>query len=162
MIIRPETETDIQAIFDLTKDAFAPMGFSDGTEPGIIDALRADGDLLLSLVGDDDGIIAHVAFSPVDLTCAGRWIGLGPISVVPGRQRRGIGTMLAREGLAQLECQGFDECVLIGNPKVYGPMGFVSGGLSYRDLPEEIVQWHAFGAAKPSGKIIFAAALEQS
>jgi putative acetyltransferase len=160
MIIRPENGNDVQAIFDLTKAAFAPMGFSDGTEPGIIDALRADGDLLLSLVGVDDDIIAHVAFSPMALDCAGRWAGLGPISVAPGRQKQGIGTLLVREGLAQLKHLGFDGCVLIGNPKVYGPMGFVSGGLSYRDLPKEIVQWHAFGAAKPSGEITFAAALE--
>ncbi len=48
LTIRDETPADIDAIFALTAAAFAPMPFSDGTEPYIINALRADGDLTLS------------------------------------------------------------------------------------------------------------------
>ena len=40
MIIRPETAADHQAIYDLPRDAFAPMSFSDGSEPGIINEMR--------------------------------------------------------------------------------------------------------------------------
>ena len=43
MLIRPEMPVDIDAIRDLTAAAFAPMPYSDGTEPEIIDRLRADG-----------------------------------------------------------------------------------------------------------------------
>lgn len=163
MIIRPETPKDAQAIFDLTTVAFAPMTFSDDTEPQIINDMRAAGELLLSLVAEEDGeIIGHVAFSPASMECAGRWLGLGPISVAPMRQKKGIGSSMVRAGLDQLRGQGFDGCVLLGNPKVYGPMGFKSGGITYRDLPSEIVQWQAFGTMEPTGEIKFVPALEET
>ena len=67
--------------------------------------LRAAGALTLSLVAVDgaDGLVGHVAFSPVTIAGrAGRWYGLGPISVRPSRQRSGIGARLMDEGLARL------------------------------------------------------------
>lgn len=74
MRIRHERPVDFPLIHRLTEVAFQPMDFSDGSEPGIIDRLRAAGDLKLSLVAEDDpkdsgddssGIIGHLAFSAV-------------------------------------------------------------------------------------------------
>lgn len=161
MIIRPETPQDRQAIYDLTKAAFAPMPFGDESDAGLTDALRADGELLLSLVAEDDGIIGHAAFSPVQQDALGVWIGLGPISVQGDLQRQGIGTALVNAGLERMAARGVDGCVLIGNPKVYGPMGFVSDGrITYRDHSNEIVQWRSLSGAKPAGEIVFAKAFE--
>lgn len=163
MIIRPETPADIPAIHALTEAAFAPMSFSDGTEADCITNLRKDGDLTLSLVVDDAGaVIAHVAFSKVQIDGAfDGWYGLGPVAVVNDRQKQGIGTMLITAGHAQLQDRGAKGVVLIGNPKVYGPMGYTSdGALTYRDLPAEIVQYVAFDDARPAGALTFAPALE--
>ncbi len=78
MLIRPETPDDIDAIRDLTAAAFASMPYSDGTEPELIDRLRADGDLHLSLVAcDGDALIGHVAFSPVTTVAAGTLVRAG-------------------------------------------------------------------------------------
>lgn len=115
----------------------------------------------MSLVADEDSVIGHVAFSKVKLPCAGRWVGLGPVSVRVDRQRQGIGSALVKAGLDDINARGFDGCVLIGNPKVYGPMGFLNNGkITYRDLPPNLVQWHSFAALEPSGEITFAPALE--
>lgn len=160
MIIRPEQSDDFEAIHDLTAIAFAPMPFGDGTEADSIDRMRDAGDLLLSLVAEEDKIIGHIAFSPLKTESPGRWAGLGPISVTPERQRKGIGSEMARVGLQKLKDLGFDGCALLGNPKVYGPMGFVSGDITYRDLPTEIVQWQSFTGLKPSGEILFCPGLE--
>jgi len=160
MNIRPETKADIQAIFDLTKVAFAPVEYSDGSEVQIIDDLRKAGDLMLSLVMDDDGVVGHVAFSPVILNCPGRWAGLGPIAVEPNRQRQGIGTALVADGIAQLAAMDFDGCVLVGNPAVYGPMGFSSGGLTYHDLPSELVMGRSITGLVPTGFITYAPAFD--
>jgi len=162
MIIRPETTGDHQSIFELTKAAFAPMPFGDDNDAYLTGNLRDAGDLILSLVADDDGVIGHVAFSSVTINAPGRWIGLGPISVTIDRQRQGIGSALVAEGLAQVKDLGFDGCVLIGNPSVYGPMGFVSGDITYRDLAPKLVQWHSLTGLKPQGEILFAPALEQA
>lgn len=162
MIIRPETTGDHQAIFELTKAAFAPMPFGDDNDAFLTGNLRDAGDLLLSLVADEVGVIGHAAFSPATVQAPGRWASLGPISVVADRQRQGIGSALTAEGLKRLKNAGFDGCVLIGNPSVYGPMGFVSGGITYRDLALKLVQWHSLTGLKPQGEVVFAPALEHT
>ncbi|WP_348643510.1 GNAT family N-acetyltransferase [Rhizobium lusitanum] len=101
MIIRSETSSDIAAIDDLTRRAFLPMAFSDGSEASIITALRGAGHLTLSLVAEEGGvIIGHIAFSPLTIGDAIEgWFSLGPVSVEPERQRSGIGRRLWQAAL---------------------------------------------------------------
>lgn len=163
MHIRPETPADWKTIYRLTKTAFAPMPFSQGDEAECLARLRNDGDLTLSLVATEGHrIVGHVAFSPVLFNDAFRgWYGLGPISVWPDLQRRGIGRALILRGLEELKRKDALGCVLIGDPNYYGQFGFIGNGrLSYRDLPSEIVQWVAFGETMPAGVIKFSPGLE--
>ena len=163
MIIRQETPFDDEKINDLTIRAFTPMAFSDGTEAAIIRSLRRAGDLTLSLVAvDDNGIVGHVAFSPVtiDDVHAG-WFGLGPISVEPDRQRGGIGRLLIITGLASLRRHGATGVALIGNPQIYKQFGFESdGNLSYKGVDGNLVQRIVFSGDPPKGELRFAAAFD--
>lgn len=161
MLIRPEAPTDLDAIHELTWIAFKPMPYSAGTEADIIRRLRADGDLTISLVAEEDGeVVGHVAFSPVSID--GRhdgWFGLGPISVKPERQRQGIGKALIAAGLKLLGARGASGCALIGNPEVYGHAGFVSDGkLTYADVDGRYVQRLILRGSAPSGALTFAPA----
>lgn len=161
MLIRAETPADHAAIHALTEAAFAPMPFSDGTEPAIVDALRRDGDLTISLVAEDAGeVIGHIAFSPVTIDGNhGAWFGLGPISVRADRQRQGIGKALIRRGLEMLEGQGAAGCALIGDPAVYSRAGFVSDGrLRYQNLDTRLVQHIVISGPPPAGILKFAPA----
>lgn len=161
MKIRTEQPGDEISIYELTKVAFEPMPYSDGTEPDIIDRLRQDGDLTLSLVASDGGlIVGHVAFSPVKINGeASGWFGLGPISVFPELQRQGIGSMLVKKGLGSLREANAKGCALIGDPKYYSRFGFKSdGNLTYRDTPTQYVQWLAFGDENASGALEFSPA----
>ncbi len=160
MQIRPEGPQDVAAIHELTRVAFAPMAFSDGTEPDIIDRLRADGDLTLSLVVEEAGeIVGHAAFSRVGLEAPGEWFCLGPASVAPHRQRCGIGTGTIATGLAILRDRGAAGCVVEGNPLFYSRFGFRSDfGLSHGDLEPQYVQGLPFGDTLPTGEIAFARA----
>lgn len=163
MQIRHETPNDTDTIHDLTEQAFAPMAFSDGSEPAIIRALRKDGDLTLSLVAvENDEIIGHVAFSPVTINGTHNdWFGLGPISIRADRQKQGVGTAIVHEGLKTLKKQNANGCALIGNPAVYTPMGFASNGLlHYQDLDPKIVQYVLFSGAPPQGILKFASAFD--
>lgn len=163
MLIRPETEADHDAIYALTRDAFAPMSFSDGSEPSIVNQLREDGDLTLSLVAEQDEIIGHVAFSPARIGGAeGVWYGLGPISVRADQQKQGVGTKLAHTGLDILRKMGAAGCVLTGNPDVYTPMGFSNDhALTYSGLNHRYILFISFNGAAPKGEINFAEALEE-
>jgi putative acetyltransferase len=66
MLIRQETEADIEANTEITKPAFENHAFSRNTEQFIIHALRAANALTVSLVSEIDGtVVGHIAFSPV-------------------------------------------------------------------------------------------------
>ena len=163
MIIRAEQAGDISPIHRLTAEAFAPMSFSDGTEPDVIDSLRAAGDLTLSLVAiKDQVLVGHVAFSPVNISGVNKaWYGLGPVSVTPELQRCGIGTALINEGLTLLRDMGSDGCALIGDPAYYSRFGFTSNGkLAYHDVPSANVQYLAWKCEAPEGQLAFCRAFD--
>ncbi|MBG6084390.1 GNAT family N-acetyltransferase [Zhihengliuella flava] len=161
MQIRLERAQDTDAIRALIEEAFVPVEHSDGSEPRIVDQLRRDGDLTLSLVADDGGtIVGHIAFSPVS---AGRamtgWFGLGPVSVAPHRQGEGIGRALIEAGLAALRERGAAGCALLGDPALYSRFGFASGALTYQGLPPEYIQHLTLdGSAAPHGELTYAPA----
>lgn len=163
LIIRPERPGEEDFIHDLTQVAFAPMPYSSGTEGPIIRALRASGDLTLSLVALDNGVIVgHVAFSPVKIDgVSDGWFGLGPISVMMDRQKQGIGKALIGEGLIRLTAMGTKGCVLIGNPDVYRSSGFESDGqLSYDGIDNRYVQRIVLSGAAPNGVLKFSTAFD--
>lgn len=158
MMIRPETPPDVPAIRALTGAAFAAAPHASGTEAAIVDALRNAGALALSLVAEDEGgIVGHVAFSAVSISgTGGTWLGLGPVSVLPGRQGSGIGQALIRKGLAQLAASGADGCVVLGDPGYYRRFGFASDpALFYRDVPPPYLQWLGFTRLRPAGAVTF-------
>lgn len=158
MKIRAEQPGDIDTIRLLTQAAFENAPHSSQTEAAIVDALRDAGALTLSLVGlEGDEIVGHVAFSPVTINGEdGDWYGLGPVSVWPDRQAKGIGQALIREGLAQLRQRNAGGCVVLGDPGYYSRFGFSSDpDLQYGDIPPEYFQRLAFGAALPKGEVAY-------
>jgi putative acetyltransferase len=163
VLIRPERPDDDAAIDRLTTAAFEPQWFSDGSEAPIIRALRASGDLTLSLVAEDDGdVIGHAAFSPVTIDGShDGWFGLGPIAVRLDRRRQGIGRALVAEGLRRLRERGARGCALIGDPAIYGRLGFASDGLlSHLDLDRAVVQRVVLAGPAPRGELRFAPAFD--
>ena len=163
LTIRSERPGDEAAIHDLTQAAFATMPYSSGTEGPIIRALRASGDLTLSLVAEDGGkVVGHIAFSPVSIDGEhDGWFGLGPISVSADRQKQGIGKTLIHEGLTRLKAMGAKGCVLIGNPAVYQSSGFESDGqLAYGDLDRKYIQRIVLTGPSPQGAITYSPAFD--
>ncbi len=96
--IRNEQNTDIQAIFDLIQSAFSHVEYSSHTEQFIVNALRENNQLTLSLIAEiNNQVVGHIAFSPVSISDgATDWYGLGPISVLPEYQANGIGSQLIK------------------------------------------------------------------
>jgi len=168
MLIRPETPADYAAIRAINIAAFAGHPYSRQTEHRIVEALRADGALTLSLVAEPDSdpgcepecegvgeIVGHIAFSRarIDGQDLG-WYLLGPVAVLPGFQRRGVGSELVRAGLdalGGLEAQG---CVLVGDPAFYTRLGFRQAKtLRYPGVPQEFVLCMPWPAREPEGDV---------
>ena len=158
MIIRKEIPSDIEAITQITIAAFKTLPISNQTEQYIIKALRGAGALALSLVAEMDGQIAgHIAFSPITISSGAKdWYGLGPISVLPGCQRQGIGKALVNEGLSLLKEMGGRGCALVGDPNYYKRFGFQNfPELIYEGVPQEFFLALPFTGKVPEGIAVF-------
>lgn len=156
MNIRLERTNDIDVIRELTHAAFKDMPFSDQTEAAIIDALRAAGALSLSLVAiKDEAVVGHVAFSPVIINEKEvGWYGLGPVSVWPNHQKKGVGKALIREGLSRLKGMGAKGCVLLGDPGYYSRFGFETDpDLVFNGAPAVYFQRLVFVPPAPKGEV---------
>lgn len=161
LTIRPENPADNAQIAVVTNAAFAEVEHSDGSEVRIVDRLRADGDLILSLVAEDgERIVGHVAVSPVTISDGSRgWYGLGPISVLPACQREGVGFRLMQRAIADMREQGARGIVLLGEPAYYSRFGFEHDPqLAYPGPPAEYFQRLVLAGDAPSGTVSYAPA----
>lgn len=156
--IRPEKPSDADAIEQVTRQAFLSHPYSRQTEQFIIRALRADHSLSISLVAEEAGrIVGHIALSPVAISdgSAG-WFGLGPISVEPERQGRGIGRALMERGLAELRKRGANGCVLVGDPAFYIRFGFANNpALTLEGVPQQFFLALPLGGSRAEGEVQF-------
>jgi len=138
--------------------AFRDAPYTDHTEQFIVKALRQADALFISLVAESDGeIVGHVAISPVNISDgSASWYGVGPISVMPEYQGRGIGSKLMERALAELKKQRVAGCVVLGDPNYYGRFGFkVIDGLILPGVPAEYFQALSFSGNFPQGGVIY-------
>lgn len=157
-MIRPEAPGDVEAIHALTAAAFQRAPHTSHTEHLIVDALRAAGQLAVSLVEERQGaVVGHVAASPVTVSDGTRhWFGLGPVSVLPGHQGLGLGSGLVRAALQRLREQGAGGCVLLGEPAFYRRFGFrAEPGLLLPGVPPAYFQALAFHGRLPHGEVSY-------
>lgn len=158
VIIRKEANSDVEAIFELTKAAFENHPYSHNTEQFIVNALRAANALTVSLVAEVEGkVVGHIAFSPVTVSDGSNdWYGIGPVSVAPELQKQGIGKSLINEGLSLLKALGAQGCVLVGDPGYYERFGFRNlPHLVYEGVPQEYFLALAFHENNSLGSVTF-------
>ena len=158
IVIRSETDADVSAISEVTVAAFKALEISNHTEQFIIEALRAAKALTVSLVAEMDGhVVGHIAFSPVTISDGTRnWYGLGPVSVLPGYQRKGVGKALIQEGLSRLKDLNAQGCCLVGHPDYYRKFGFKNvSGLMHKGVPPEFFFALSFDGRYAQGTVTF-------
>jgi putative acetyltransferase len=135
--LRAARPGDEPAIFRVHEAAF---GRRDEAELAEKLARREPG--CVSLVACEAGeVIGHVLFSPVAVD--GRRfpvspMGLGPVGVLPGRQRSGAGIELCRAGIEACRRLGAPFLVVLGHTTYYPRFGFVPAvrfGLTFADAP---------------------------
>jgi putative acetyltransferase len=158
MVVRNETNDDVCAITEVTIAAFKTLEISNHTEQFIVAALRAAKALAVSLVAEKDGrVIGHIAFSPVTISDGTpNWYGLGPISVLPEHQRKGVGKALIKEGLSRLKDLNAQGCCLVGHPDYYRKFGFKNmSELVLEGVPPEVFFALSFNGHTPQGTVTF-------
>ena len=118
MDVRLESPSDAAAI-----RAILEAAFPTAAEAGLVDELRRAGDVVFSLAAVDGvRIVGCVVFSKMVAPFPA--LSLGPIAVLPERQRGGVGSLLIRDGLARCEVGGWTAVFVLGNSAYYGRFGF--------------------------------------
>jgi putative acetyltransferase len=106
------------------------MTFPTKEEADLVDRLRGSGNLWLSMVAEAGHmVVGHIAFSPMTLAPPdpklNPVVGLAPVAVHPGHQRKGIGTKLIQAGLDVCREAGYAAVIVFGSPGFYKRFGFV-------------------------------------
>jgi predicted N-acetyltransferase YhbS len=156
--IRQEPADDIPAVSQVTTEAFRAAPHTSHTEEFIVDALRRSGKLAVSIVAThNEEVVGHAAASAVKINEKdANWYGLGPVSVRPSYQRRGIGSALVMDALLALSSSGAAGCVVLGDPPFYERFGFKSNdALTLPGVPPENFLVVVFGSAIPHGVVSY-------
>lgn len=134
VLIRRETPADVPVIRTVTAAAFARPGQPDGQLPAeavLVDELRCSPAWFpeLSMVAAAAGgeIVGHVVCSRAHVG-ATPVLGLGPLSVRPDWQRRGVGSALTHAVLGAADALGEPLVALLGDPDYYARFGFELAG----------------------------------
>jgi putative acetyltransferase len=123
VIIRAETASDQSMIWQVNEAAFG-----SAEEADLVEALRTEGVVLLSVVAElDRQVVGHILFSrmsietPTEVIAA---VALAPMAVLPRYQRQGVGGRLLRYGLDALRALGERIVIVVGHPAYYPRFGF--------------------------------------
>lgn len=155
-VIRQEDPGDGSQIRDLLEASFPGYG-----EAVLVDRLRSDGDIDLSLVAEDQGVvIGYTAFSRLTVEGDGepfRGVALAPLAVYPEYQQQGVATRLLREGHACLAAMGLTLSVVLGEPGYYSRFGYSHkrAALFDSDYQSPYLLALSFGAAPWEGRLIY-------
>jgi putative acetyltransferase len=121
VLIRREKPADVPAI-----DAVHAAAFGRDVERDLVTALRASPAWLprLSLVAEDGGrVVGHVVCTRAHVAQVPA-LGLGPLGVLPARQRSGVGSALVHAVLAAADALDEPLAVLLGHTDYYPRFGF--------------------------------------
>ena len=121
--IRNEEAKDIEQVGQIVRAAFPT-----DAESKLVDALRANGKAIISLVAvNDDEVLGHILFSPVSPPphrARQKELGLRPLPFARMCNHRGLAHSSSVKDCSLCKELGFDYCVVLGSPEYYQRFGF--------------------------------------
>ena len=106
--IRDECPRDWKAVYQVISAAFG-----QSAEAKLVEELREAGDSVISLVAEEDSqVVAHVLLSKMDAPFPA--LALAPVSVIPARQRSGIGSALIQSAVNRARSEGWTAIFVLG------------------------------------------------
>lgn len=129
--LRLETETDYDAVEDLTRSAFWNLHRPGCDEHFLVHQLRSHPDFRsdLDFVAEVRGrLVGNIMYARSRLVAENgqelATLTFGPLSVLPEFQRQGVGKALMAHTMALAEAEGCPAIVIFGNPGNYVGSGF--------------------------------------
>jgi len=131
--IQPSTQKDFKITEHITREAFWNVYKPGCDEHLVLNKLRNSksyiGELDLVAVFEN-GIVGHIISTKAKVIDSQNneheVLCVGPISVIPGLQKNGIGSKLINESIKVANELGYSGMILFGNPEYYHRFGFVN------------------------------------
>lgn len=129
--LRLEEPRDCEEVERLTRRAFWDVYKPGCDEHLIVHQLHASPALVreLNYVAEAGGkLVGNIVYSKARVEKerqAWEVLCMGPISVLPGYQRGGVGSMLLRHTIRRARELGYPGIILFGSPQYYSRFGFV-------------------------------------
>ena len=131
--IRRETKADHARVEEITRQAFYNLYIPGCVEHYLVHIMRSHRDFVpeLDLVLERGGqVIGNIMYTRASLTDKGgtekQVLTFGPVSILPGLQRRGYGKLLMEDSFARALALGYEAIVIFGSPANYVGRGFKS------------------------------------
>jgi predicted N-acetyltransferase YhbS len=144
ILIRKTDEKDYFQTESLTREAFWNLYQSGCDEHLVLNQLRVSQSYIpqLDLIALSEGeIVGHIISSSAKVMdeqeIEHQVLCLGPVSVFPELQNKGIGSELIRYSIGVAQNMGFNGIILFGNPDYYHRFGFRNAkeyGITTKDL----------------------------
>lgn len=128
--IRQEQAKDYSTVFQVNKDAFATMEYSNQTEHFLVEKLRKTTAYIpeLALVAELDGkIVGYIILTKIKIDNGEQLfdaLTLGPVAVIPKLHKQGIGSQLIKEVHKRAKALGHKVIVLLGHKDYYPRFGY--------------------------------------
>jgi putative acetyltransferase len=116
--VRLERPEDRDASVEVERAAFG-----NEAEAAIVIAVRDDPGSFAFVAEKDGHIVGHVQLSRAWVRSV-EILALGPIGVLPDRQRQGIGRALIEAAVGEARVRGESAVILLGDPMIYPRFGF--------------------------------------
>jgi len=133
LLIRKENQSDHTAVEELTREAFWNLNVPGCDEHYLVHIMRNHPDFIgdLDFVAELDGrIVGNIMYTKSHVVDeSGRKVDtvtFGPLSVLPGVQRKGVGTALINHTKKLLIEQGCPVVIIYGDIHNYSKHGFFS------------------------------------
>ena len=135
--LRLEQQADFHRVEEITRIAFSYPGRVERGGIGcpfehwmVNELRRRDGYTDLSIVATiNEEIVGHIICSKAEVRCENKVLpvlNIGPISVLPEHQRKGIGKALIYEMIDRARQLGHGAILFWGRPEYYPQFGFVA------------------------------------
>ncbi len=125
--IRKEDVNDYGEVYNVIKTAFKKAEHSDGNEQDVVVLLRKSNSFIpeLSLVAvNENKIIGYILFSKVKIGNDTE-LALAPLVVLLEYQRKGVGTLLIKEGHKIAKQLNYNYSIVLGSNKYYSRLGYI-------------------------------------
>ncbi|GMQ58350.1 N-acetyltransferase [Vallitalea sediminicola] len=131
LVIRLENEKDYREVENVTREAFWDKYKPGCDEHVVVNKIRKTNAFIKELdfvACDEDKIIGNIIYSKAKVINEDNEefevLCMGPISVLPSYQGKGIGSSLMKHSIEAAKILGYNAIIIFGNPKYYHRFGF--------------------------------------